>query len=366
MRKTFLQSQVRFPILSVRGMKCGRVIKISSANTPSVPKRWNPAHLLRPPSVKIRPEARTSKNRLMRTANKNKPEYFSPEEFEKMDLLNFSPHKLQAAQNFFAHATVEWRILTSVDEIDPKVAQDAYIQKSGRSKPIVRSLASLDSSSPVTSATSAASDWAAAFVPEVVVVGRSNVGKSSLLNALLGSQRKVLRVSRTPGTTREVHFLDLIGNNRRLRLVDMPGYGLAQTPTATVEQMSNLLRTYFISRFKTTTNALRTLLLLIDVRCGIDDKDRDILQLCTSHTVSSFLVFTKVDKVSQSEFTAAARSAEAEIAKQWPLTAYPRVLATSAVTLFGVPQLQALILDICSLPWQQNATTLPRTPLLHP
>jgi GTP-binding protein len=361
--RIFLVNQGKHLMRHGKKIKSGRVIQLPATATSSSATRWNPAHLLRPPPVSLLPEKKISKKRKIKINGDQENEgakLYSPEEVDKLDLLYFTPHQLQTADKFFTNATVEWRILHTIDEIDPKIAARVHIKKSGRSTPHI--LPSSASSSLSSQSSVNGLDWARAFIPEVAVVGRSNVGKSSLLNALLGSQRKVLRVSRTPGTTQEVHYLDLFDQIRRIRLVDMPGYGYAQTSSITIEQMSNLLRTYLLSRLTNNpTIALRLLLLLVDTRHGLDKKDRDILQICTTHTTSSLIVLTKSDKVSQTELDSAVRQVEDEISKDWALTAYPRVLVTSALTNFGISQLRAVILDACAVPWKQTAPP-PRLP----
>jgi GTP-binding protein len=371
--RIFLFNQGKRLMRSAKKIMNGRIIRLPAKSTSSGATRWNPAHLLRPPPVSLRPDKKMSKRKMeMDDDQENeKARPCSSDEIDKLELLHFTPHQLQSADKFFTNATVEWKILHTINEIDPKIDAMVQIKKRGRSKPhILTSSPSVStstfSSSPSSQSPSQSSvnwgDLARAFIPEVAVLGRSNVGKSSLLNALLGSQRKVLRVSKTPGTTQEVHYLDLIGPTRRIRLVDMPGYGYAETSSVTIEHMSNLLRTYLLSRLTNNpTITLRLLLLLVDIRRGLDKKDRDILQICTTHTTSSLIVLTKSDKVSQTELDSAVRQVEDEISKDWALTAYPRVLVTSALTNFGISQLRAVILDACAVPWKQTAPP-PRLP----
>ncbi len=173
-----------------------------------------------------------------------------------------------------------------------------------------------------------------AALPEVAFAGRSNVGKSSLLNALTG-RRGLARTSNTPGRTQEL-VLFLVGEPPALRLVDMPGYGYAKAPRAVVEAWGRLVRDYLKGR-----PTLTRLLLLIDARHGIKPVDRGIMDLLDAAALSWQLVLTKADKVKPSSLERLSDSVAAE-ARSRP-AAHPLLLATSAETGQGIPELRAAV-----------------------
>src|SRR5215471_17402627 len=124
-------------------------------------------------------------------------------------------------------------------------------------------------------------------LPEIAFVGRSNVGKSSLVNALTG-RRMLARISNTPGRTRQINFFDLGG---RLVLVDLPGYGYAEAPKSAVKSWTGLVRHYLQTRA-----VLRRVCLLIDSRHGIKDIDRPLMRILDTAGVAYQMVLTKADK----------------------------------------------------------------------
>jgi len=126
-------------------------------------------------------------------------------------------------------------------------------------------------------------------VPEIAFAGRSNVGKSSLLNALI-YRKGLARTSNTPGRTQELNFFNL-GNPLRIRLVDMPGYGFAEAPKDLVKRWRRLVNDYLRGRA-----ALKRALVLIDSRHGLKDVDRDVMKMLDDAAVSYHLVLTKADK----------------------------------------------------------------------
>ena len=168
--------------------------------------------------------------------------------------------------------------------------------------------------------------------PEIAFAGRSNVGKSSLVNALTG-RKTLARVSVTPGRTRELNFFTL-GADGALLLVDMPGYGYAKAPKAAVKGWTRLIGDYLKGR-----RELKRVFLLIDARHGIKDTDRETMKLMDEAAVSYQAVLTKADKPKASELEAAIAKVEAELAKH--PAAYPQVLVTSARTGLGLPELRA-------------------------
>jgi GTP-binding protein len=170
--------------------------------------------------------------------------------------------------------------------------------------------------------------------PEIAFAGRSNVGKSSLLNALTG-RKTLARVSVTPGRTREINFFTL-GLTGALYLVDMPGYGYAKAPKSAVKGWTRLIGDYLRGR-----RELKRVFLLIDARHGIKPNDRETMKLMDESAVSYQAVLTKADKPKASELAAVIAKAEAELAKH--PAAYPQVLVTSARTGSGIPELRAAV-----------------------
>jgi GTP-binding protein len=167
-------------------------------------------------------------------------------------------------------------------------------------------------------------------LPEIAFAGRSNVGKSSLLNALTG-RKSLARTSNTPGRTREINFFELGGV---LLLADLPGYGFAKVSKSQVKGWTRLVRDYLTGRPN-----LRRLCLLIDARRGIKDSDREIMRLLDEAAVVYQAVFTKCDKVKAG--TLAARLAEAAAELKTHGAAYPAVAATSALKGTGIAELRA-------------------------
>jgi len=174
------------------------------------------------------------------------------------------------------------------------------------------------------------------IVPEVAVAGRSNVGKSSLLNAMT-NRNGLARTSNTPGRTQELNFFD-VGTPPTLRLVDMPGYGFAKAPKDMVKQWRFLVNDFLRGR-----QALKRALVLIDSRHGIKDVDREILEMLDRAAVSYRIVLTKADKVKASELAAVVAQTEDEARKR--AAAHPEILATSSEGGMGIPQLRAAVLE---------------------
>ncbi|GAB4389374.1 ribosome biogenesis GTP-binding protein YihA/YsxC [Albidovulum sp.] len=167
---------------------------------------------------------------------------------------------------------------------------------------------------------------------EVCFAGRSNVGKSSLINALTG-RKALARASNTPGRTQEINYFSLGASHY---LVDLPGYGFAEAPKPVVERWQRLLRAYLAGR-----QSLRRAFVLIDMRHGIKAADAEILDLLDRSAVTFQLVLTKADKV-----RAGARErvlGEVREALQGHPAAYPEIVVTSSGTGEGIATLRALI-----------------------
>jgi GTP-binding protein len=172
--------------------------------------------------------------------------------------------------------------------------------------------------------------------PEVAFAGRSNVGKSSLLNKLT-NRTGLARTSNTPGRTQELNFFD-VGAPLRFRLVDMPGYGFAKAPKDVVKKWRYLVNDYLRGRA-----ALKRALVLVDARHGLKDVDREIMKMLDDAAVSYRLVLTKSDKVKASELAAVTAATEAEARKR--PAAHPDVLATSSETGLGMEELRRAVLE---------------------
>jgi GTP-binding protein len=170
--------------------------------------------------------------------------------------------------------------------------------------------------------------------PEVAFAGRSNVGKSSLINALTG-RTSLARVSVTPGRTRELNFFTL-GKDAALYLVDMPGYGYARASKSEIEGWTRLIRDYLKGR-----RELKRVFLLIDARHGIKPNDEETMTAMDEAAVSYQVVLTKADKPKAVELEAIKAKVAEKLAKH--PAAYPQVLTTSARMGSGIPELRAAV-----------------------
>jgi GTP-binding protein len=168
-----------------------------------------------------------------------------------------------------------------------------------------------------------------ARLPEAAFVGRSNAGKSSLVNALTG-RKTLARVSQTPGATRQINFFNLGG---RLMLADLPGYGFAKVSKMEAAAWQDLIFAYLRGR-----TSLRRVLLLVDARRGVMDSDRQVMDLLDKAAVSYGLVLTKADALKPAEHEAARARAAAEAARH--TAALAAVGLTSALDGTGIPALR--------------------------
>jgi GTP-binding protein len=173
-------------------------------------------------------------------------------------------------------------------------------------------------------------------VPEIAFAGRSNVGKSSLLNALT-NRKGLARTSNTPGRTQELNFFD-VGSPLRMRLVDMPGYGFAEAPRDLVRRWRHLVNDYLRGR-----TALKRALVLVDARHGLKDVDREMMRMLDDAAVSYHLVLTKGDKVKPAALGALYEATATEAAKH--PASHPAIFTTSSETGSGIAELRTAILE---------------------
>src|SRR6202158_4281014 len=170
--------------------------------------------------------------------------------------------------------------------------------------------------------------------PEAAFAGRSNVGKSSLINALTG-KKSLARVSVTPGRTRELNFFTL-GKDQQLYLVDMPGYGYARASKSEIKGWTRLIRAYLKGR-----RELKRVFLLIDARHGIKPNAEETMTAMDEAAVSYQVVLTKDDKPKAAELEAIKAKVAEKLAKH--PAAYPQVLTTSARLGSSIPELRAAV-----------------------
>jgi GTP-binding protein len=173
-------------------------------------------------------------------------------------------------------------------------------------------------------------------VPEIAFAGRSNVGKSSLLNALT-NRNGLARTSNTPGRTQELNFFD-VGQPLQLRLVDMPGYGFAEAPRDMVRRWRHLVNDYLRGR-----GVLKRALVLVDSRHGLKEVDREMMRMLDDAAISYHLVLTKGDKVKPPALGALYETTAIEAAKH--PAAHPSIFRTSSETGSGIAELRTAVLE---------------------
>ncbi len=173
-------------------------------------------------------------------------------------------------------------------------------------------------------------------VPEIAFAGRSNVGKSSLLNRL-ANRTSLARTSNTPGRTQELNFFE-VGEPMKLRLVDMPGYGFAKAPKEVARKWRFLVNDYLRGR-----QVLKRTLVLVDSRHGLKDVDHEVMKMLDDAAVSYRIVLTKADKIKASELAEVTARTEAE-ARKHP-AAHPEIIASSAEKGLGMDRLRAAVLE---------------------
>ncbi len=173
--------------------------------------------------------------------------------------------------------------------------------------------------------------------PEVAFAGRSNVGKSSLINALTG-RKALARTSHTPGRTQQLNYFDL---GSVFYFVDMPGYGYAKVSKTQKDEWNKLIRDYLRGR-----PTLRCVFILIDARHGLKDNDQEIMKMLDETAVPYRIVLTKSDKPKQGELAKIADQTTAQLGKH--AAAFPEVMMTSAHKNQGMEELRATILKLTS------------------
>lgn len=172
-------------------------------------------------------------------------------------------------------------------------------------------------------------------LPEIAFAGRSNVGKSSIINAIT-CQKGLAKTSNTPGRTQQLNFFKLAN---QIYLVDFPGYGFAKAPESQVKQWQNMIFTYLQGRA-----TLKRVFLLIDSRHGLKKVDTEIMDLLDKAAVTYQIVLTKIDKISSAELSKVQKATEAEIQKH--AAAYNKILSTSSEKGIGISELRAEIYNL--------------------
>ncbi|MGB0681729.1 MAG: ribosome biogenesis GTP-binding protein YihA/YsxC [Magnetovibrionaceae bacterium] len=174
-------------------------------------------------------------------------------------------------------------------------------------------------------------------LPEICFAGRSNVGKSSLINALL-NRKDLARTSNTPGRTQQLNFFDLAG---RLMICDLPGYGYAKAPLPEVERWQRVLKGYLRGRA-----SLRRALVLIDARHGIKKVDTEIMDLLDEAAVIYQVILTKTDKISAPKMETLKEETAKALSKR--VAAHPELLSTSSAKSTGLAEVRAALAQLAA------------------
>lgn len=172
-------------------------------------------------------------------------------------------------------------------------------------------------------------------MPEVALAGRSNVGKSSLINAIT-NKRGLAKTSNTPGRTQQLNYFNLAD---KIHIVDLPGYGYAQAPEHLVKQWQKVIFAYLQGRVN-----LKRVLLLIDSRHGIKKTDKEVMEMLDKAAVTYQIVLTKTDKITKADLEKVKSSIEEEITKH--AAAYSRILLTSSEKKTGIEMVRAEIASL--------------------
>lgn len=176
---------------------------------------------------------------------------------------------------------------------------------------------------------------------EIAFAGRSNVGKSTLLNTLVG-RKGLAKASNTPGRTRMLNYFHLTGNKGALDcyLVDMPGFGYARASKKEISSWTGLVKDYLRGRV-----TLRRVFFLVDTRRGVMKADKEILNLLQEAAVSTQVIMTKADKLKISDRQKAYEAVKADL-KPFVIV-HPDILLTSSLKKFGIDELRGAVLDLC-------------------
>ena len=182
-------------------------------------------------------------------------------------------------------------------------------------------------------------------INEIAFAGRSNVGKSSLINALTG-RKTLARTSKRPGRTQQINFFNL---GKRLMLVDLPGYGYAKASKSSVQHWNELIRLYLKGRVQ-----LRRVCLLIDSRHGLKESDKSTMNFLDEAAVSYQVILTKCDKIKESSLVKLIRFTSSELVNH--VAAHPKILPTSSIKGTGIGQLRA---ELTALAMKDNLRQCP-------
>lgn len=175
-------------------------------------------------------------------------------------------------------------------------------------------------------------------LPEVAFAGRSNVGKSSLINGLFES-KSVAKTSNTPGRTQQLNYFNV---NSAFLLVDMPGYGFAKVPKHIADDWKRLIKDYIVSR-----SNLKRIYILVDARHGLKNNDLDFMSTLNEIGLSYQIILTKTDKINKDALSLLVENINEIIKKHG--AAYPFVLMTSSKKRFGIDSVRAEIVQLCCL-----------------